>query len=147
MKSIFLLLPKLFRPKALLKTIIDLKANGDNIRFGVFAACMNALYKVVLCVLRRYSENQGVNAFAAGFIAGLATIIDEGSRRTWLALYLLARSFECLLNLLEMKGYKVKINHGEQLVFTVAGSFLKYCFGYEKDLIDQATQKFFYQAC
>jgi hypothetical protein len=61
---------------------------------------MNALYKGVLCIMRRHSKNEGLNAFLAGFVAGFAMLIDESSRRIWLALYALARSGECIMNLL-----------------------------------------------
>ena len=101
LKSVQVLLPSLLSPKKFLRNLIDIKKNGDSIRFGLFAACMNMIYKAVLCSMRRVSKDEGKNAAIAGFAAGLASIIDEQSRRMWIALYSLARACECLLNFAE----------------------------------------------
>jgi hypothetical protein len=69
-----------------------MKNNWDSIRFALFVACMNSIYKGVLCFLRRFSDNDKKNAFIAGFMCGLAIIIDAKDRRIFIALILFSRA-------------------------------------------------------
>lgn len=71
---------------------MSIKKNWDSIRFALFVACMNSIYKSVLCLLRRFSDNDKINGFIAGFLCGLAIIIDEKERRIFIALILFSRA-------------------------------------------------------
>lgn len=53
----------------------------DSARFALFVALLNSVYKAVLCLLRRFCKSDKINAFVAGFIAGLTMIIDNKERR------------------------------------------------------------------
>ena len=68
-------------PKKLLKNLMKYKSNKDNFRFALFLALMNATYKMMLCILRRYYNNDRKSAPIAGFIAGLWSILDVKKRR------------------------------------------------------------------
>lgn len=71
---------------------LSLNYNLDSIRFALFLACMNGLYKAVLCMMRRFSKNDKINASVAGFISGLSIIIDSKNRRMFIMLLLLSRA-------------------------------------------------------
>lgn len=69
-----------------------MKANLDTVRFSLFAAFLNALYKGILCILRRICKDDRKNAFIAGFLSALSMAMDDKSRRKALALIIFARS-------------------------------------------------------
>ena len=46
-----------------------------------FAAFLNALYKAILCIMRRFCKDDKKNAFIAGFLSALSLAIDEKERR------------------------------------------------------------------
>ena len=45
-------------------------------RFALFAAFLNALYKAILCIMRRFCKDDKKNAFIAGFLSALSLAID-----------------------------------------------------------------------
>jgi hypothetical protein len=57
------------------------KSNLDSVRFALFAAFLNALYKAILCLMRRFCKDDKKNAFIAGFLSALSLAIDEKERR------------------------------------------------------------------
>ena len=61
-------------------------------RFALFAAFLNALYKGVLCIMRRFCSDDRKNAFVAGFLSALSMAIDDKERRKQIALIVFARS-------------------------------------------------------
>jgi hypothetical protein len=145
-KSVINNITSIVNPRKFLSNLLDMKQNFDSMRFAIFAAFMNGIYKMVLCIMRRYSKSDKVNAAVAGFASGLALAIDDKKRRVFIALLLLGRSLECLLNSLEFHGIITKIPYGEQLLFTVCGTFNKYCFSYESSLLDPGLRKFYQNA-
>jgi hypothetical protein len=66
--------------------------NMDSARFALFVALMNCVYKGALCLMRRFSKNEKRNAFVAGFLAGLAIIVDHKDRRLLIALIFFSRA-------------------------------------------------------
>jgi len=145
-KSVLNLLPCIINPKKLVATLFSLKDNLDSVRFALFLACMNAAYKAVLCLLRRYYQDDKVNAFIAGFVSAFPLLIDEKNRRKFIALIFFARSLECLFNAMEKHGIRCKIPYGEQLVFSIAGCFNKYSMAYEQELLNPGLRKFYENA-
>ncbi len=71
---------------------MSINKNLDSVRFALFIACMNSIYKGVLCFMRRFSKNEKMNSFVAGFLAGIAIIIDHKDRRLLIALMFLSRA-------------------------------------------------------
>ena len=57
---------------------------------------MNAVYKFVLCIMRRFIKNDKINAVVAGFLAGLMSRLDVKSRRQFLLILLLFQ--RCLMS-------------------------------------------------
>lgn len=60
---------------------VNVNKNLDAVRFALFAALLNALYKGFLCIMRRYCKDDKKNAFIAGFISALSMLIDDKDRR------------------------------------------------------------------
>ena len=74
-------LPHIFNVRKLIKNLTNLKTNTDNIRWAFFIALTNAVYKLVLCLMRRMIKSEKYASIIAGFLAGLCCGIDSKSRR------------------------------------------------------------------
>lgn len=66
----------IFNLKKLLRNLTNLKTNADNIRWAFFIALTNAVYKFVLCLMRRLNKSEKLASLVAGFVAGLCCRID-----------------------------------------------------------------------
>ena len=77
---------------------MNLKKNFDAIRFGLFLSMMTALYKGVLCSMRRYSSDDKKNSAIAGFLSAFAILIDPKERRKFIGLMILGRSLVNYIN-------------------------------------------------
>ena len=66
---------------------------ADSSRFGLFLMCLNSLYKIILCLMRRFvTHNDKVNAPIAGFFAALTCIFEVKSRRQLLTVLMMSRA-------------------------------------------------------
>lgn len=88
--SIAVIFRKLFQnPREILAQILG----EDSLRFGAFVALFNALYKATLCTMRHVRKREdGWNSAVAGFVAGLALLVDSKSRNVDIGLYFMARA-------------------------------------------------------
>jgi hypothetical protein len=59
---------------------------------------MNALYKAILCFLRRFNKDDRINSAVAGALSALSLLIDNKERRKFLALIIFARSLVIILD-------------------------------------------------
>lgn len=62
-------------------------------KFALFASLLNSMYKSVLCLMRRFSDNEKLNAAVAGATSALSLLVDAKDRRIFFALVFFARSF------------------------------------------------------
>ncbi|KAI8149299.1 hypothetical protein BJV82DRAFT_118572 [Fennellomyces sp. T-0311] len=86
-----LLTGKVFKRPGLLKQL----AGSDTAMFALFLSTFLSSYKGILCLLRRYSRSDRLNAFIAGSVAGAALMIDKDHRRRQsIMLYLLTRAIQ-----------------------------------------------------
>jgi len=69
------------RPSKLGKNLVSWKSNKDNLRFALFLALMNGVYKLVLCIMRRIVKSDKYASLIAGFVAGLCCRLDAKGRR------------------------------------------------------------------
>ena len=95
----------------------------DNLRFATFLAVMNASYKLVLCVLRRYLKSDKYAAPIAGFVAGLASVIDVKSRREFATIIILSRFFDTLFSMAEKRGFATRVKYGEVVIWLMCNMF------------------------
>ncbi|KAI7857821.1 hypothetical protein BDC45DRAFT_477506 [Circinella umbellata] len=86
-----LLMGKVFKRPSILKQL----AGKDTAMFALFLSTFLSSYKGILCLLRRYSRSDRLNAFVAGSIAGASLLIDRDKRRRQsILLYLLTRAIQ-----------------------------------------------------
>jgi hypothetical protein len=145
-KSILLNLPKIMNPVKFLQNIFNIKKSLDSVRFALFLSCMNAVYKLVLCLMRRICKDDRKNSSVAGFLAGLTLIIDNKDRRKFIALILFARSLECLLNILDKRNIVKKFKYGELIPWVGSSTFTMYCMAWEQDCLEPSFKKFYLKA-
>lgn len=69
------------KPAKLVKNLVSAKSQTDNLRFALFFVAMNVVYKLVLCICRRYFKDDKVGSALGGFLAGLCCYIDVKKRR------------------------------------------------------------------
>jgi hypothetical protein len=58
----------------------------------LFLGLLSSLYKAVLCIMRRFSQNDKLNAAVAGGLSALSLLADAKDRRIFLALVLFSRA-------------------------------------------------------
>jgi hypothetical protein len=89
--------------------------------FPCFLASFAFVLKFVLCFLRRYrGKDDGLNAFAAGFLAGFTLLInkDEHTRKMF-ALYLLARAYDSTQTILDEKGIIPNLGKNQHMIWLI----------------------------
>ena len=86
--KIVILIQNLFR--------LTVSKHKDALFFSLFASFLCGIYKGVLCAMRRFSKDDGLNAIVAGGLSALALLFDDKKRRTFLALVFLSR---CLVSI------------------------------------------------
>ena len=86
----------------------------DHLRFASCWALVNAVYKAVLCLFRKYSGQANPDKYGsilAGFLSGLFLKLDDSKkRRHFIAILLLSRLTDIVLNLLMQNAYVSKEN-------------------------------------
>ena len=130
-KSVINNLSYLTNIKKLMRNLKSWKSNRDNLRFAFFLALMNALYKLVLCVLRRFLKNDKYCAPIAGFVAGLASFLDAKARRQFATVLLLSRLTDTCYSMAEDRGYVKRYKYGELALFMFCNMTQQYAMAFE----------------
>ena len=107
-------------PKKLLLNLMSLKSQKDNVRFALFMALMNGVYKMVLCIMRRVFKKDEIASPIAGFLAGLCCCLDAKNRRKFLMIMLLARVCDTAWSMGESRGLYMSYKYGALLVWMLA---------------------------
>jgi len=81
---------------------------------------MTAIYKFVLCFMRRFVKSDKVNSVVAGFLAGLASRLDVRDRRQFLMVLLLSRVSDTVFTMAENRGAVQRVRYGEIALFFLA---------------------------
>lgn len=79
----------------------------DSLKFALFLSFMNAIYKGVLCLMRRFSKDDRINASVAGALSALSILLDNADRRKFIVLMIFSRA-------LVSKLYFLFIGYGGQ---------------------------------
>jgi len=128
-------------PKKLIKNLRNVKNTKDNFRFALFAALMNAIYKIVLCLMRRLGISDKINSIVAGFLSGLVSYFEAGSRRNFLVGILMGRMLDTACTAGENAGLYKKLPHGELAIFILSNFLLQYSFAHEKEIVSRPIAK------
>ena len=81
---------------------------------------MNAVYKIVICTLRRFLKSDKFAAPIAGFLAGLCMYIEEKSRRTLFTVLFLGRVADISYSMGEARGLCKRFALGGVFVYIIS---------------------------
>jgi hypothetical protein len=109
-----------FKIKKLLMMFISKEIVFDCSKLAIFAGLLNAIYKAVLCLLRRLfkaADTDQANKFSApiaGFIAGFALMCENKFRKQYLTVLAMSRLIDTGLNLFQKDVPKKIMLPGER---------------------------------
>lgn len=132
----------LANPRKLLRNLVTWKSQKDNLRFALFLALTNSVYKLVLCLMRRQVQSDKIASLVAGFLAGFCCRIDAKQRRMLLTVLLMSRVAESLFTMAEKRGYVKRIQHGEFLIWLLCNVCQQYAMACEPDTLNPGQYKF-----
>ena len=128
--------------KKLLRNIQSSKANKDHLRFALFFAAMNFLYKAMLCVLRRVFKCDKYAAPLAGFVAGFASAIDDKKRRQLLTIIFLSRFCDTVAKMSVDHGITPEIPKFELAIIWFCSAIQQYLASSERDCLNPGLGRF-----
>ena len=121
------LLLTLVKGKANLASILKILKSRDTLQFALSFGALNFLYKMLLCTLRRVNVGDKKGSVIAGALCSLTLLLDKNTqRRQQLALYMVARSFETIVNLSETHQVVTAPKNWGHLMTTLMFSFFMY---------------------
>ena len=129
-------------PAKLLRNLMSVDSWRDNLRFVIFAAAMNGIYKTVLCFLRRIFNSDKIAAPIAGFMAGLCCMIDTFKRRRLILMLLLTRLTSVSFSMGEARNLVKDFSAYSLVIFLVSSTVAQICFMSESDCIDPKLKNF-----
>ena len=128
-------------PAKLLSNLKNMKSLKDNLRFALFLALMNSVYKAVLCLTRRIFKNDKVGSVIAAIAAGLVSSVEKKSRRSFMMILLLSRASDTAFNIGENRGLVKRFNYGEILLFLITNVHQQMLHAVEPDLQNKSIYK------
>ncbi len=94
------------------------QALASTVRSSTFLASFVAIYMAVICATRRVMPvDNKLTYYFAGLVSSLSVLIEEKSRRSELALYVLPRAMDSLFMILQDRRWLSSLRHGESLLF------------------------------
>ena len=90
----------------------------STIRSSSFLASFVAVYMAAICVARRAMPvDNKLTYYFAGLVSSLSVLLEEKSRRSELALYVLPRAMDSLFMILQDRRWLSSMRHGESVLF------------------------------
>lgn len=149
-----------FKFKALVKMIFSKAKIIDSCKLATFAGLLNAVYKAVLCLVRRCypaSQTKRANQVAApiaGFLAGLTLILENKFRKQYLMIIALSRCIDTALNLTFNPGHKPPTTQDERqkpidntkrdfVLWIFANMYTQYAVSCQKQVLNIDVLKFY----
>ena len=128
--------------KKLLKSLTNVANIKDTLRFGLFLAIMNGVYKLLLCILRRILKDDRLAAPIAGFFAGLISSMEAKNRRQLLTVLLIGRMVDTTLNVSQDRGlYKRRVGLEGVAIFAISNVLMQYSMAYESEVMNKQINK------
>jgi hypothetical protein len=117
---------------------------NDSIKFGIFLMLFNSVYKLVLCLMRRFvTQEDKINAPIAGFISALSLIVEQKSRRQLMAALMMSRFFDTAISVSENKEYIPKIANKAIVMWVLANVLVQSQYGMQPDILNNGLVKFY----
>lgn len=105
-----------------------LQFRADAVRWGLFLGWTTGGYCLVHGILQKHFGVNTWNCMVSGAIAGLGAIVHGAEQRRTLALYSMARVFQCCYNEGKRRGLFTPLKHGDSLLFAGASAQIMYAY-------------------
>lgn len=105
-----------------------LQFRADAVRWGLFLGWATGGYCLVHGLLQKHFGVNSWNCMVSGAIAGLGAIAHGAEQRRTLALYSMARVFQCCYNEAKRRGIFTPLKHGDSLLFAIASAQIMYAY-------------------
>jgi hypothetical protein len=90
----------------------------------------------VICWQRKsFAVDNKLTYYVAGLVSSLAVLIEEKSRRSELALYVLPRAMDSLHMILRDRQWMASLRHGESWMFSLAAACVMFFHQREQDAL------------
>ena len=96
----------------------------ENMRLVYFLSGMIGVHRSVLCLMRRYTNNEKVSSFVAGFFGGLPLILEDADSRITYGLYILVRGLDALCKFLVSTGKVPKVPYLLEILYILSMTIL-----------------------
>jgi len=138
------------RPRDVLSIEKLVGAHGlpaDAVRMGLFLGGFTGIFNGMRCVFARWTGKDNVaTVMASGALAGLAINFHPADSHRTLALYVLARVFQCWYNKATVAGkwhlWGGDWPHGDSLLFSICSAQVMYAYVMRPDTLPPAYLKF-----
>ena len=138
-RAIITLLVGIFR-KTLFKNPLGLVLkifHKENMRLVFFLSGTIGVYRSVLCLLRRITNNEKISSFFAGFASGIPLLFEEPESRVLYSLYVFVRSMDTVFKFLVAKKIFPKVTNFMEFMFVVSISIMHYTRVWNSDCLNR----------
>lgn len=133
----------------------------DSIKFAIFVALFNGIYRGVLCLMRhillkvfrkrdeKLSQedlHKKVNRFAspvAGFLSALTLVLDAKNRRNLIAMLAMSRMIETSIKLGQSGGYICESPYTILVLWLFSNLATQYALSCNKSILNKGVAKFY----
>jgi hypothetical protein len=137
------ILMTLLKGRLSFRTAYSTLVAADPVRLGAVVGLLSGLARSVRCALSRLrGKDDKLNAALAGFAGGLSAVLDNPSRRTDLALYLLCRGLYAIVHTALRLKVLPRVPGALMILFGAANSLILYSLAYEPHLLDRSYYAF-----
>ena len=109
----------------------------ENMRIVIFLSGMVGVHRTILCLLRRYTHNERISSFVAGFCSAIPLIVEDGESRVLYSLYMLIRSFDAICKYLVSHNIVPKIPHCIEYLYILSTTVLHYSKVWHPDCVNK----------
>eukprot|EP01080_Neovahlkampfia_damariscottae_P002121 gene2121-1987_t len=118
----------------------------EAVRIGLFLGGFSGLFSLIKLLLDKYRDSKsGLHSFIAGSLASSSLIFQEQSSQRTMALYLLARVFQCAYNTakeLKYLPFTDEYTHGDSILFILSSAQIMYSWVMKPNTLPISYSKF-----
>lgn len=127
------------------KSILSIFSKS-NLKLPCLLASMVVLFRGTLCLCRKYTKDEEISAFAAGFASGIPLCVESSGNRVVYSLYVLAKALDVAVKHLVKLGYLPKIPYFPDILYGISMTILQFARVWEPDCVNKGyysmTKKF-----
>ena len=115
----------------------------DNLRVVGFLSGMIGVYRTIICIARRLTNDEKISSFLAGFCSSVPLLFEHKGSRLIYSLYLLVRSGETVVNYLIDQEALPTIPGFYNILYAISWFVLAYSKAWHSDCLSHAISNLF----